>query len=98
STLHIATAPSPSGPFTERAKTFGTGFNYPTISSDGLELYYTPNGSLFHSVRPDQASDFPKGTDTGFTVYDPDLTPDGQTLVLGDGSSVLFLTRTCPTQ
>lgn len=78
----------------------------PTLSRDGLELFYerhsAPNVSeIFRSVRPSLGVPFTTSERVNLTSYpqvgDPELSYDGRTLyftvLLGDGHRIYYATR-----
>lgn len=69
---------------------------YPSVSPDGLELYYNATG-IVRRTRASESDPFGGGTaavvdDGGF---DADITPDGRTLIFRAGTS-LFMRDRCP--
>lgn len=94
--LHIATLNTITGQFEDKIGTFGSGFNFPTVSADGRELYYWNGTGLVQTTRATTNDAFPSpGNAMMLTCPDPDLSADGQMLVCFVGNGVSALTRTC---
>jgi len=97
--LHIAVLNPTTNQFEDKTGTFGSGFNFPTVSADGKELYFWDSAALRQTTRTSTTSVFPSASSQPFPAcIDPDLSADGQMLVCYVGSGVSALTRTCPTQ
>jgi hypothetical protein len=72
---------------------------YFSVSPDGLEVFYNPVGvsSIERRVRTSLGAMFPT---TGTLILDsgddPDLAPDGRTLVIGASGTLVTMRRDCP--
>jgi len=79
----------------------GADLRYPTVTADGLELFYNDgSGGTLAIKRTTRASElvgFSPGPQV-FAGLDPDLTGDGQTLVFAkpNGSGLMMAERVCP--
>jgi hypothetical protein len=75
-----------------------SGADFPSISSDELELYVSGIGSggTYRATRTAVTQVFGTPTLVSSTGRDPDVTVDGRSLVLFDTNNVAVLTRTCP--
>lgn len=95
--LHAVHRDTLDQPFGPPSPVLSAGVAFPTISPDGLELFFTREGSpmLYQRTRP--ATDVPFGTqDTSITEGgDPELSPDARTLYFSNGLFLWVMTRTC---
>jgi hypothetical protein len=73
--------------------------DFPAISSDELEIYFTMSGSngIFRETRTSVDSAFGSASVVTTFGLDPDLSQDGTVLVLAhSGTSAQVMRRTCP--
>jgi hypothetical protein len=96
--IYEARRSSTDQPFGEPMVVVANG-DWPGVSSDELEIYFTQStvGGVFRATRTNVGTQF--GQTASATAFggDPDLTPDGRTLVLlRTGNSLQVLQRSCP--
>jgi hypothetical protein len=95
--LHIAVLNPTTSQFEDQGGTYGSGFDFPTVSADGKELYFWDQSFLRQTTRPSTTSVFPyPGSVQMPACIDPDLSADGEMLVCFDNNGVSALIRTCP--
>ncbi len=87
-------------PFVD-ARMLMTNIGYPSVSPDQLELFYTKvtptGGPIYRRLRPAVSEPFgPDETIVADRGADPDVSPDGRTLVISDLGGLTLLTRECP--
>ncbi len=92
-----ASRPDFTSPF-GAATLIAEGTNWPSISSDGLEIFFnTATGSVERRARSSTVAPF---SATGQLIFDqaddPDLTADGSTLIVGRNRTLAIVTRSCP--
>jgi hypothetical protein len=89
---------SPGAPFGPPSEILAAGVQYPSVSPDGLELFFSRDGvnGIFQRTRPTPEGPFgtqddPVTLDGG----DPDLAPDARTLYYSNNGVLQVTTRTC---
>ncbi len=94
--LVTATRTSRTGSFGLQTQVMGENAGFPSVSSDGLEVYYN-GGGLIRRTRASTSAMFDGATATVIDEggYDGDLTPDDQTLVY-TGGNVTYISTRCP--
>lgn len=85
--------------FTINGLMLGADRRFPTVSTDGRELFYYDNNlSILWSERESTAVPFDPGVLAATNAFDPDLLPGDETLIAtsSSGSGILVFQRTCP--
>lgn len=101
-TLHVGKRGVRTAAFVEDGSAFGTGIHWPTVTADGMHLYYTmlPNTyGVYEATRTSQTSAFSGATMLlGSGYHDPDVTSDGAVMIVGERASttIAILRRDCP--
>jgi Tol biopolymer transport system component len=98
--LWTAVRTSFSEPFTQRQQLATRLAVFPSISPDQRELYFNPPGgdkTLWRVVRgsADEAFDFSTAVKLRNEGYDPDLSADGTTMIVGVGGGLSIMQRPC---
>lgn len=101
-TLHIARRGTRTTAFVEDPATFGSNIHWPTVTGDGLHLYYTMLPStygVYEATRTTPTAAFAGSTMLlGSSYHDPDVTSDGAVMIVGErlDTTVAIMRRDCP--
>ena len=95
--LRVATRGDRLSAFVDSGGTFGNGFSFPTVSADGLLMFFSNGiGGTSRATRPTTADSFSIVGEELADYKDPDLTQDGTTLVVAKDQKIHIATRSCP--
>ena len=96
--LRRATRPNLMVDFVYDATGLGADLTFPTVAADGRELFYHDGSGISRVIRPDTSFGWQSNTAMQVlpSVFDPDLSPDGTRLYVGNGNGISVATRTCP--
>jgi hypothetical protein len=87
-----------SSPFAAASEILAQNIEYPALTADELELYYSRPDStnLFRRTRRNALAAFDDDEQTVFNdAREPDVTPDSQRLYVVLEGNIWFLTRNC---
>ncbi len=94
--LFIATRPDRQAPFVVLGQ-FGAEFAFPTVSADGLELFFHDGTGISRVERASTAASWQSNTAVRVIAgdFDPDLSPDGATMYTAFGNGISVVNRDC---
>ena len=96
--LRRATSASRGAPFVVDPTGLGANFSFAAVSADGREVYYASSGGISRVLRPDTAFGWQMSSMTQVLTegFDPELSPDGESLYVANGIGISVATRDCP--